>query len=100
MKRCKMREQKDALSNYHGGTKEKVVYVVTEDCVDDADSVEVGEFGFGLAGSDPPFETKRVDDVLHTLGEPVCVSANAFTAFDSGSVWTIEDEKWEQGRLK
>ena len=73
MRRCRVREREDRLSDDHGGTKEKVAHIriVTEDCVDDADFVEIGEFGLSLSGSNPPFETKRIDDVLHTLGGPV-----------------------------
>lgn len=94
------RERENGLPNDHGSTKEKVIHVVAEDCVDNANSIEIGKFGFGLAWSDRPFETKCVDDVLHTLGQPVYISADALSAFDSRSVWTIEDEEWEQGRLE
>ena len=90
----------DGLSNDHGGTKEKVIHVVAEDCIDDSDPVEIGKFRFCFTWSNPPFETKRVDNVLHSLREPMCVPADALTAFDGRSVWTIEDEKWEQWRLK
>ena len=100
MRRCREREREDRLSDDHGGTKEKVVHIVAEDCVDGAGSVEIGEFGFGLSRSNPPFETKRVDDVLHTLGEPVYVSADALSAFDSRSIWAIENKEWEEGRLE
>ena len=100
MRRCRERKREDGLSNDHGGTKEKVVHIVAEDCVDDANSVEIGEFGFCLARSNPPFETKRIDDVLHTLCEPVNVSADALSAFDSRPVWTIENKEWEEGRLE
>lgn len=100
IRQCAEREREDTLSNNHDGTKEKVVHVVTEDCVDDADSVEIGEFGLGFPWSDAPLETERVDDVLHTLCEPMHVSTDTLSTFDGGSVWAIEDEEWEEGQLE
>lgn len=93
MRQREGRKYKHSLANDHGGTEEKVVDVIAEDCINHADSVEIGEFGFSLPWRDAPFKTKGFNDVFHTLCEPVCVSSHALSAFDGRSVWAIEDEE-------
>jgi hypothetical protein len=41
----------DLLANDGSGTKEKVVYVIGDDCIYDTDPIEIGQLGFGFTGS-------------------------------------------------